>query len=266
MNQRAARRIQRLTIRRENSVDFATTGRSGGLQSKVQGQSLVVAAPAHIARSTRRLAPPTVKTRVAKANLDTGWSGVGDANAKENYKQKLRSEDRRRMSGGAAGVKAGTQTTTSPMPGPAASVGAGDQPELGNGEKHKRKWQGEGARPTAAGMTPQEASVPQGLIRGQPSAVGTPRNFQDAGQGERGTRRLKIGPIPPGAATPSDFQAGPGAHGGRHHDRSQEQGVSGQQGNAAGGSQPVQPDQPNQGRREGGRKNRGEMSPGPSPQ
>jgi len=93
VNQRTSRPIQRLTIQHENNVDYANAGRSGGLKTRVQGQSLIVAAPTHIAKSTRQVAPPAVKTKIAKANLDTGWSSLGDAKAKQEYKQKLRSED-----------------------------------------------------------------------------------------------------------------------------------------------------------------------------
>ena len=325
INRRAGRPIQRLTIQREKNVDLAAVAKSGGLKSRVHGQALVVAAPAHIAKSTRQSAPRAVKTRVAKANLDNGWSGVGDAKAREQYKQKLRSEDRNKMRGAAAGVNAGAPTGNSPMSSPAASVGAGSRTEFGKGEKHNRSRSGEGVQAEAAagaspagagastsagpgfergkegrrhdrqsepnpsagsGMTPLPVTPPvttvpetagqgggkherrdqgalgnEGQFQGQPAGGASP-NFQ----GEHRVRRLDQGTIPPGASSPPDLQGGPGASGGRHHDRGQEQGVSGQPGNAVGGSQPVLQDQSNQGRHEGGKKNRGETSPGPSPQ
>ena len=154
INTRASRPIQRLQIQRENNVDFSGAAKSGGL-TKVQGQTLMVSAPTHISKSTRQIAPPTVKTKIAKANLDAGWSGVGDAKAKEQFKQKLRSEDSRKIPQGTgaaasgqaavraspASANAGGQVSTgaSPFASPAASApGANSATQFGKGRNRNR--------------------------------------------------------------------------------------------------------------------------------
>jgi hypothetical protein len=154
INTRSSRPIQRLQIQRENNVDFSAAAKSGGL-TKVQGQRLMVSAPTHISKSTRQIAPPTVKTKIAKANLDAGWSGVGDAKAKEQFKQKLRSEDSSKIPQGTgaaasgqaaagaspAGANAAGQVSTgaAPVASPVASAaGAYSATQFGKGRTRNR--------------------------------------------------------------------------------------------------------------------------------
>jgi hypothetical protein len=158
INTRASRPIQRLQIQRENNVDFTAAAKSGGL-TKVQGQTLMVSAPTHISKSTRQIAPPTVKTKIAKANLDSGWSGVGDAKAKEQFKQKLRSEDSSKIPQGtgaaataqaAAAANAPGQVSTGapPVASPEASgASANSATQFGRG---KNKNPGEQIQQNAA--------------------------------------------------------------------------------------------------------------------
>lgn len=129
VNQRASRPIQRLTIQHESNVDYANVGKSGGLKTRVQGQSLVVAAPTHIAKATRQIAPPAVKTRIAKANLDTGWSSLGDAKAKEEFKQKLKAED---LSKARRSDRSAEQAVTANSP---AGSSAGTDARIGSSPK-----------------------------------------------------------------------------------------------------------------------------------
>ena len=186
MNQRASRPIQRLTIQRDTNADFAAMAKSGGLKTKVQGQSLMVAAPAHITKASREIAPPNVKTKVAKANVDRGWAGVGDAKAQEDFKQKLKKQDRSTLSKGAnTGVNAGAQTGTTPAASPAASAAVDANAGVGKGDKHDKNRAGESVQQNAGaavGTSPAGVSTDAnaGLERGRGGKHGNPPGGQNA--------------------------------------------------------------------------------------
>lgn len=88
----SARPIQRLKLQRQTNIDYNAAAQAGDL-TKVQGGTLVVAAPMTVQRSAQPIAPKQVKARLAKADLETGWSGVSDANAKAQLQQKMKAED-----------------------------------------------------------------------------------------------------------------------------------------------------------------------------
>ncbi len=213
INQRASRPIQRLTIQRDTNVDFAAMAKSGGLKTKVQGQSLVVAAPAHITKASREMTPPNVKTKVAKANIDRGWAGVGDAKAQEEFKQKLRKQDRSTLSQGA---KAGAQVATSPAPAASAAVDANARG--GKGNKHDKNRPGEPVQQNvgaAVGTSPAAASTDAnaGMERGR---GGKHRN--QAGQnaaGAVGASPAATTSAPAGGSSPEVSGQERGKHNGR---------------------------------------------------
>ena len=111
INQHAARPIQRLKLERQENVDFTAAAKSGGLM-KPQGDRLMVAAPMRITKSQSQVAPPTVKTRVAKANFDRGWGVVGDEKAQTELKEKIKGQDLKKIppitAGGASEASAAT--------------------------------------------------------------------------------------------------------------------------------------------------------------
>ncbi|MEP7014398.1 MAG: DUF6600 domain-containing protein [Verrucomicrobiota bacterium] len=98
LSRHSERPIQRLKIERQEGVDFSAAARSGGL-TKVQGDRLVLGAPQNIRRSSTQLAPPTIKTKVTKerVKLDRGWSGAGDEKAQFQLKQKMKTEDPKKI-------------------------------------------------------------------------------------------------------------------------------------------------------------------------
>ena len=122
VNQTAARPIQRLRLERQQNADVTAAAKSGGL-TKVQGDRLVVAAPARIARPARQVAPQNIKTKVAAAKVDRGWSAVGDEKAQAEFKQRLSSQDSK-----AAPTPTGqaAQAGASPAAATASPAGAGD--------------------------------------------------------------------------------------------------------------------------------------------
>lgn len=170
--QHSARPIQRLKIERQTNVDVAAAARSGAL-TKVQGDRLVIAAPQTLQRPAKSMAPPTVKTKVPEAKIERGWKGIADEKTKAQLKQKMQTEDARKIpppTAGAAGV--------SPGVGPTAPTGASPF-ERG---KHGKPGQFQ------PGMTPQAS----------PNKAASPaftpiKPVPSRGKGKRGQ--------PPGATT-----------------------------------------------------------------
>jgi hypothetical protein len=92
MNQYSSRPIQRLKLERQANVDVSAAAKSGGL-TKVQGNSLVVAAPGKLSKPAQAIAPPTVKTNIAQAKIENGWSEVGDVNAQTQLRDTIKAQD-----------------------------------------------------------------------------------------------------------------------------------------------------------------------------
>ena len=89
----STRPIQRLNL--ERSSDFAAGARDGSRGfSRVQGDQLIIAAPARIEQSAQRVAPPTVKTKVEQPSIETGWSDVTDEKARADIRARMQKEDR----------------------------------------------------------------------------------------------------------------------------------------------------------------------------
>src|SRR5437868_4742679 len=89
LSARASRPIQRLKLERQPSADFSAAARSGAL-TKVQGDRLVVAAPARISKPAPGIAPPRIKTKVAQPKIEKGWTGVANA---AQLKEKIKTEN-----------------------------------------------------------------------------------------------------------------------------------------------------------------------------
>ncbi len=86
LSARSSRPIQRLSLERQENVDLSTAAKSGAL-TKVQGDKLVIAAPRKLQKPAKPIATPTVKTKVAQAKSDKGWTGV-DPNAQAQIKDR----------------------------------------------------------------------------------------------------------------------------------------------------------------------------------
>ena len=182
LSSRSTRPIQRLNIERQPATDLSAAAKSGAL-TKVQGGTLLVAAPQKISKPAPGVAPPSVKTKVAQPKIQHGWTGVAN---EAQLKEKIKTENPKNIpppTRGAAGA--------SPAAGgisPAASPGAIASPavsaSVAPGERGKRP-----GRPGALG-TP--AGSPAGAVSPAPGALVTPT--------ERGKR-----PGKPGAPTQPGF-------------------------------------------------------------
>jgi hypothetical protein len=182
VNQRSSRPIQRLRLERQENVDVTTAAKSGGI-TKVQGSSLVVAAPMRINKPAQPVAPPAVKTKVTQAKIERGWSGV-DPNAQAQIKEKIRTEDHNKIPPPTGASATGTsQATAGGSPGAPASpaataaiVGSKEKGRNKPGEQFQENVTGPGARsPTAAtspATAPESGKPGRGRHPGQ--AVTTP--------------------------------------------------------------------------------------------
>ena len=173
----SSRPIQRLKIERETNVDFSAAGKSGGLKNKVQGDKLVLAAPPTIQKGSKEMAPPTVKTRLTKdkVKLERGWSNVGDAKAEADLKQKMKTEDLKKIP-------------------PPTSAGA-ERPVAGSGA-------------AAASMTPMGMATP-------PTAGGPLEKGKGKGKRDEQLGGPSSTPEPMSTAAPSGMTAHPGDHKGK---------------------------------------------------
>jgi hypothetical protein len=242
VNRSSTRQIQRLRLDRQQNVDVTAAARGGGL-TKVQGDRLVVAAPAKITRSAGQVAPQKIKTKVAAAKVDRGWSAVGDEKAQNEFKQRLRNENAQNVqastgtqatTGASPATAAGSPASTNASPsgtgnaGTAAAAGAagaaaGQAASNANDDTAQtkqsrgRKGQGRGQNdvagasaspatsPNAAGAAAQTAASPS-----KATAQEGRRGRGGRGQGRNGERAQQPG-ADTGAAGSTASQSGAGA-------------------------------------------------------
>jgi hypothetical protein len=92
LNAYSTRPIQRLTLQRNTEVDLRSAVQSGGV-TRVQGNQLIVAAPAAIEAPAQPIAPKNIKTKIADPDLETGWTEIADPAAKAELQEKMKKED-----------------------------------------------------------------------------------------------------------------------------------------------------------------------------
>ena len=148
VNQYSSRPIQKLMLERQANVDVATAAKSGGL-TKVQGNALIVAAPMKLHKPAKETAPLTVKTKVEQPKIQKGWEFAGDENAQTQLKEKIKTQDPKKippMTGGA---------TPAPTTGPSAppsNLAVSDEGASGqkSGQKGQAKREMSSPGPTTA--------------------------------------------------------------------------------------------------------------------
>jgi hypothetical protein len=203
VNRYSSRPIQRLKLERQQNVDLSAAAKTGGM-NKVQGNALVVAGPQKLTKSARPQAPPAVKAKVAQPKIEHGWSVAGDANAQNQLKEKIKTQDLKKVppptAAGAAAAAAGAS--------PAAAA-----PPVEQGRhrgKAAEQFQPGAAASPAGGLASPTASpaIPErGTHKGRGA---TPEIAPTAGaegmtapEGKRkGFERGNVGPTPAGARSP----------------------------------------------------------------
>jgi hypothetical protein len=125
---RSNRPIQRLKLEHQSNVDFSVAAKSGAM-TKVEGDRLVVGAPLMIRKSTKQVAPPTVKVKVAQVKLDHGWSG-SDPKAQEQLKKKMQAEDSKKIPPPTGGASPAAQAASNASPAVSASPATSSTPVM----------------------------------------------------------------------------------------------------------------------------------------
>ena len=221
----SSRPIQRLTIERQSAADLSTAVKTGAL-TKVQGNKLVVAAPARIAKAPATVKPPAVKAKVAQPKLERGWTGVQN---KADLEQKIKNEDPKKIPPPtrAAARPAGS---AAPDVGGSPPVGAGGRPPVSPGPTGKpgralpsplspieREKPTPGAHGkiggTPPGRAPGGSPMPsdRGQRKGRPGAGVTPAGPERGGSPAPFERRERPGR--PGATGAPDLRPSPPEHG-----------------------------------------------------
>lgn len=161
----STRPIQRLTLQREAATDLTMAAQSRGL-TKVQGDRLVVAAPPALQKPAQPIAPKVVKTRVAKPDVETGWMGVSDPNAKAQLQEKMKKEDPKSVPPPQIPARnpEALSAAAAPSPGAGAAVPTAGQPGaatgVGNGGAAESKGRGKGKRGDDAASQPADGNTP----------------------------------------------------------------------------------------------------------
>ena len=208
VNQYSSRPIQKLKLERQANVDVTAAAKSGGLM-KVQGNSLMVGAPTTIKKSATQIAPPTVKTKVTDVKVEKGWSVAGDATAQTQLKEKIKSQDLKKVPPPTAGGNAAAAAGASASVSPSASLAPGMAPV----EKGKKK--GKAAEQFQAGA----AASPSDAVVSPTTSPGFPERGKRKGKpGEQAQPGASLAPVEsPGAAvspyTPEYGKPGKGKRG-----------------------------------------------------
>jgi hypothetical protein len=191
----SSRPIQRLKLERQQNVDVNAAAKSGGM-TKVQGNALVVAAPQKLTRPARPQAPPAVKAKVAQPKIEHGWSVAGDANAQNQLKEKIKTQDLKKVPPPtAAGAAAGASPVASAPPASATSP------------LERGQHRGKAAEQFQPGATASPAIPERGRQKGRVATPPTPPTAGAEGmtgpEGKRkGFERSNVGPTPAGARSP----------------------------------------------------------------
>ncbi len=190
VNRYSTRPIRRMTLERDTNVDLSVAVRSDAL-TRVQGDKLVVAAPLTFQKPSKPIAPKTVKEKIEKPTIERGWSEVSDPKAEAELKQKMKSEDSKKIPPPSIKPRDGADMAQSP---------AGASP----------------AAP-APGSTPAPDTSP--AVSGSPASFATPATAaspampsdQDKGKGRDKDKPAVTTPAPAvSPAMPSDQDKGKG--------------------------------------------------------
>ena len=205
VNQYSSRPVQRLKLERQENVDVSAAAKSGALM-KPQGDRLVVAAPMKINKSAQTIAPPNVKTKVAQPKIEKGWSVAGDANAQAELKQKIKTQDLKKVppptGGGAAAGASPAVAGGSPVASAAPMASAA--PTVAGSPFEKGKQKGRAAEQFQPGATAAPSGSP-----GVGTSPAVTLEYGKPGKGKRGEQFRTTPPVtgpttrPEGVASPS---------------------------------------------------------------
>jgi hypothetical protein len=214
-----SRPIQRLKIERQENVDVASAARTGGL-TKVQGDKLMVAAPARIERPAKQMAPPQVKATIPndRVQLQQGWSEVGDEKAQAQLREKIKSENPKNIPPPTSAAEmSAIGGNVGKSPGGPVSVGTPAMPQQGKGKGQYGQPYATPGGAQESTLAPETSPPSAGNRKGPPNhTYQTPNTYgqglpQGAGAGYR--PQVQQGMTPLEAGPPA---SGPQGQGPKH--------------------------------------------------
>lgn len=168
--------IRRMKLERRAEIGDLRAARADQLRAKVEGESLVVAAPA--IQKAAEAKPKKVAQKIEKTAVDRGWKDAGDAKQVEAVRAKIKNEAK-----GAPGAVAQEPAPTTPAAEPSAPA-KGERPVTAQeptvppaGTESATKPGGGKARDRKTAETPGSPATPGEPAATDPNApakVGTP--------------------------------------------------------------------------------------------
>jgi hypothetical protein len=122
----STRPIRRMTLERDSNVELSVAAQSRGL-TRVQGDKLIVAAPLKFQKPPKPIAPKMVKEKIDKPTFEHGWNG-SDPKAQADLKQKMKSEDPRKVPPPSLKPRDNAEAAQSPAGASPAAPAAGTTP------------------------------------------------------------------------------------------------------------------------------------------
>jgi hypothetical protein len=121
----STRPIRRMTLERDSNVELSVAAQARGL-TRVQGDKLIVAAPLKFQKPPKPIAPKMVKEKIEKPNVEHGWTG--DPKAQADLKQKMKSEDPKKIPPPNLKPRDNAESAQSPAGAPTAAPASGTSP------------------------------------------------------------------------------------------------------------------------------------------
>ncbi len=203
----SSRPIQRLTVERETATNLSAAAKSGAI-TKVQGNKLVLAAPAKIAKAPPTVKPPAVKAKVAQPKIERGWTGVQN---KAELEQKIKTENPKNVP---PPSRAAARAGGSPLPAAEGNPAPGGaKPLVSPGPRGKAGRVPPGATEAQPGGAPSpiERGKPMPGAKGKLEGAATPPRRAPGGSPlpfERGKGKLGEQPKLGVTATPATARTG----------------------------------------------------------
>ena len=149
----STRPIRRMTLERDANVDLSVAVKTKDL-TKVQGDKLIVAAPLTLQKPTKPIAPKIVKEKIVKPTFEHGWGGVSDPKTQAELKQKMKSEDPKKVPPPTIKPRENAETAQSPAGASPAVAAPGTTPAMAASPANPAATVAPAASASPAALTP----------------------------------------------------------------------------------------------------------------
>lgn len=193
--------IRRLKLDRRSAIADVRGARAEQFKAKVEGESLVVAAPP--IQKAEGAKPKKVAQKIDKAGIDRGWKNAGDVKQVETARAKIKDEAKQAKESPATTVQGQTpgqpaDATSAPAPTSDRPATAEDSTKPAPGEDATKPGRGKGrdrkataAQPPAPGQPGESAATPDANAPGKVETPGQPGVAQEKDQPAQGRQRGK---------------------------------------------------------------------------